>query len=131
MPEHPHRRRARGDRGSLLPGAELRGGRDAAEPAARYRQDAHSLGSGEATPGLGRAREEAAMSAHSEQRRCERAELVPLYVLHALPSGEARLLEAHLMDCPDCQRELQSLRPVVDSFASWPTDVLRAPESMW
>lgn len=53
------------------------------------------------------------MSAGSEQRRCERTELVSLYVLRALPSSELRVLEAHLTDCPECQRELESLRPVV------------------
>lgn len=71
------------------------------------------------------------MSAGSEQRRCERAELVPLYALHALPSDEIRLLEAHLTSCPECRRELQSLRPVVDSLVSCPADILRAPDSMW
>lgn len=71
------------------------------------------------------------MSAGSEQRRCEWAELVPLYALHTLPPGETDLLEAHLRECAGCQRELQSLRGVVDSFDSWPTDILRPSESMW
>lgn len=71
------------------------------------------------------------MSADSKQQRCDRAELMGLYALHALPSGEARLLEEHLVDCPQCQRDLRALRPVVDSFVFWPADVLPAPESMW
>lgn len=71
------------------------------------------------------------MSANTEQHGCERAELVPLYVLRALPSSETRLLEEHLTTCPECSRELQSLSPVVDSFAYWPADVLRPPDSMW
>ena len=71
------------------------------------------------------------MNADSEQHRCERAELVSLYALRALPSAEMRLLEMHLIDCPQCQRELQSLRPVVDSFVSWPADILRPSASMW
>lgn len=71
------------------------------------------------------------MSAASAQRRCERVELIPLYVLRALPSGETSLLEAHLTSCPECRREIQSLQPVVDSFTSWPVDILRPPESMW
>jgi anti-sigma factor ChrR (cupin superfamily) len=33
--------------------------------------------------------------------------------------------EAHIASCPDCQRELEGLRPVVDRFVAWPTDVLR------
>lgn len=71
------------------------------------------------------------MSASSEQYRCERAELIPLYVLRALPLGETRLLEAHLPSCPECRRELQSLGPVVDSLISWPADILRPSDSMW
>ncbi|MGH8316695.1 MAG: cupin domain-containing protein [Steroidobacteraceae bacterium] len=71
------------------------------------------------------------MSADSEQHRCGQAELLPLYVLHALPSSETRLLEAHLTSCPECHRELQSLRPVVDSLISWPTDILRPADSIW
>jgi anti-sigma factor ChrR (cupin superfamily) len=38
--------------------------------------------------------------------------------------------EAHLASCSDCQRELESLRPVVDKFVSWPTDVLRPTTSL-
>jgi anti-sigma factor ChrR (cupin superfamily) len=34
-------------------------------------------------------------------------------------------IEAHIASCSDCQREVESLRPVVHRFVSWPTDVLR------
>lgn len=71
------------------------------------------------------------MSTDSEQPRCERVELIPLYVLRALPAGESHLLEAHLTSCPECRRELQSLRPVADSLASTPADILRPSHSMW
>jgi len=71
------------------------------------------------------------MSADSEQHRCEQAELIPLYVLRALPSGETRLLEDHFAGCPECRRELELLCPVVDTLISSPTDILRPPESMW
>jgi anti-sigma factor ChrR (cupin superfamily) len=37
--------------------------------------------------------------------------------------------EAHIA-CPECRRELESLRPVVDRFVAWPTDVLRPPASL-
>ena len=33
-------------------------------------------------------------------------------------------------NCIDCQRELEALRPVVDGFVSWPTDVLRPAASL-
>lgn len=71
------------------------------------------------------------MSAKTERHRCERAELVPLYVLRALPPGEADLLKGHLTSCPECRRELQSLDPVIDSLTSWPADILRPSDSMW
>jgi anti-sigma factor ChrR (cupin superfamily) len=71
------------------------------------------------------------MSADSKQHRCGQAELLPLYVLHALPSGETPLLEAHLASCPECQRELESLRPVVDSLTCCPADILRPTDSIW
>ena len=57
--------------------------------------------------------------------RCERSEVTCAYAAQALPASEIAAAEAHIARCPDCQRELESLRPVVDSFASWPTDVLR------
>lgn len=71
------------------------------------------------------------MSAGWEQNRCAQAELLAAYLLHALPSDEARRLEAHLAGCAECQRDLQALRPVVDSFIAWPTDILRPSDSMW
>lgn len=71
------------------------------------------------------------MSGDSEQHRCEQADLISLYVLRALPAGEMHLLEAHLTGCPECQRELQSLRPAVDSLIAWPTNILRPADSLW
>jgi anti-sigma factor ChrR (cupin superfamily) len=57
--------------------------------------------------------------------RCESAELSCAYAAQALAPGEGAAAEAHISSCPDCQRELKSLRPVIDRFISWPTDVLR------
>lgn len=54
-----------------------------------------------------------------------------LYALQALPAGDAGDVEAHLDGCESCRRELQALRPVVEAFVSWPTDVLRPPVSLW
>ncbi len=71
------------------------------------------------------------MSKDAEHLRCERTELIPLYVLRALPSGETGLIDAHLPTCPECQRELESLHPVVGSLSSWPTDILRPTDAMW
>lgn len=71
------------------------------------------------------------MSANTKQHLCERAELVSLYVLRALPASETRLLEEHLTSCLECRQELQALSPVVDSFTAWPADILRPSDSMW
>jgi quercetin dioxygenase-like cupin family protein len=62
--------------------------------------------------------------------RCERAELACAHALQALPASEVTAAEAHVGACPDCRRELESLRPVVDRLVSWPTDVLRPPTSL-
>jgi anti-sigma factor ChrR (cupin superfamily) len=71
------------------------------------------------------------MTPISDKRGCEQRELVYVYALGALPSSEARAMEEHLSACTDCRQELAKLKPVVDSFGSWPTDVLRAPASLW
>ena len=57
--------------------------------------------------------------------RCESAELACAYALQALPASEVAVAEAHIASCPECQRELEDLRPVLDRFVSWPADVLR------
>jgi anti-sigma factor ChrR (cupin superfamily) len=62
---------------------------------------------------------------------CDRAELVGLYALRVLPASEAAKIEAHLSTCTQCRRELETLHPVLDSLAHWPTDLLRPAESLW
>jgi anti-sigma factor RsiW len=59
------------------------------------------------------------------RNRCEQTEVTSAYALQALPASDVAAAEAHIASCPECQRELESLRPVVDRFVSWPTDVLR------
>lgn len=71
------------------------------------------------------------MSTDSEQYCCAQAELLPLYVLRALPSGETSLLETHLTSCPECQRKLESMRPVVDALTSSPAEILQPSDSIW
>ena len=61
---------------------------------------------------------------------CDKTELVSSYAVRALPPKEWPAFEAHLSSCALCQRELESLRSVVDSFVSWPTDVLRPSSSL-
>jgi len=71
------------------------------------------------------------MSSASEKHGRDHAELAFLYAVRALPSSEMPAAETHISACPDCRREMQSLRPVIDSFVSWPTDVLRPSVSLW
>jgi anti-sigma factor ChrR (cupin superfamily) len=70
------------------------------------------------------------MSRASDGRPCVQAELVAAYAVHALPAKEAASVEEHVSSCVHCRRELESLRPVVESFAAWPTDVLRPQASL-
>ena len=65
-----------------------------------------------------------------EKDHCAQSEVTCAYALQVLPASEAAAAEAHIASCPDCQRELESLRPLVDRFVSWPTDVLRPTTSL-
>ena len=69
-------------------------------------------------------------SSHSPLNDSEKAELACAYALQALPGSEVPTIQAHIASCPDCRRELESLRPVVDRFVSWPTDMLRPTPSL-
>ena len=62
--------------------------------------------------------------------RCEQSEVTCACVLQALPASEVAAAEAHIASCPDCQREVQSLRPVIKRFVAWPADILRPPASL-
>jgi len=61
----------------------------------------------------------------------EHLNLVCMYALQILPPIEIPAAEAHISSCIDCQRELETLRPIVRTFVGWPTDVLRTSESLW
>ncbi len=65
-----------------------------------------------------------------ESPGCEHSELTCAYAIEALPASEAAAAERHIAECPACQRELDSLRPVVDKFVAWPTDLLRPAASL-
>jgi quercetin dioxygenase-like cupin family protein len=58
-------------------------------------------------------------------------ETAALYVLQALSENEVSVFEDHLSTCAECLREIETLRPTIGSFASWPTDILRPPASLW
>ena len=65
-----------------------------------------------------------------DEDRCGQSEVTSAYAAQALPASDAAAAEAHIAACPHCQRELEALRPVVDRFVSWPTDVLRPTTSL-
>jgi len=65
-----------------------------------------------------------------DRNPCEQSEVTCAYAAQALSASEVAAAEAHIGACPDCQRELESIRWVVDRFVSWPTDVLRPTTSL-
>jgi len=62
--------------------------------------------------------------------RCEQSEVTSVYAAQALAASEVAAAEAHIASCADCRRELESLRPVINRFVSWPTDMLRPTTSL-
>jgi len=70
------------------------------------------------------------MTSPLDGMRCEQSEAVCAHAMHALPASEIPALESHVASCSHCQRELETLRPIVERFVSWPTDMLRAAPSL-
>jgi anti-sigma factor ChrR (cupin superfamily) len=62
---------------------------------------------------------------------CEQSERLYLHALRALPRSEALAVEAHISACSDCQELWSMLSSTIDSFVSWPTDVLSPSRSVW
>ena len=56
---------------------------------------------------------------------CEQSEATCAYAAQALAPSEVAAAEAHIASCPECQRELESLRPVVDRFVECAREVAR------
>jgi anti-sigma factor ChrR (cupin superfamily) len=61
---------------------------------------------------------------------CPHSETTCSYALQSLPANQIAAAEAHVAACVDCQSELENLRPVLDRFVAWPTDVLRPPSTL-
>ena len=70
------------------------------------------------------------MSSNLDSNGCNQSAQVCAYVMQALPANEAAAVEAHIASCPYCREELNALRPLAESFVSWPTDVLRPPATL-
>jgi anti-sigma factor ChrR (cupin superfamily) len=65
-----------------------------------------------------------------DKNRCDHSEVTCAYAAQALASSEVAAAEAHIASCSNCQREVESLRPVLNRFVYWPTDVLRPTTSL-
>ena len=65
-----------------------------------------------------------------DKSRCEQSEVACAYALQTLPMSEVSAIEAHIPSCSDCQREVESLRRVINWFVCWRTDVLRPTTSL-
>ncbi len=70
------------------------------------------------------------MSSSFDRTPCHQSAEVSAYVMQALTPNEAAAVEAHLVSCSHCQQELETLRPVADSFVFWPTNVIRPSASL-
>ena len=71
------------------------------------------------------------MSRGPQQHDPDHSDLVVMYVMGTLPASEIPAVQRTISECVDCRRELESYRPVIDTFASWPTDILRPSQSLW
>ena len=71
------------------------------------------------------------MSSMQDQRDEDHLETAALYALQTLPESEVSGFEDHLAGCAECRREIETLRPIVGTFASWPTDLLRPSTPLW
>jgi anti-sigma factor ChrR (cupin superfamily) len=71
------------------------------------------------------------MTSSPDKKACIQLAQVCAYSMQALSPTEAISIEAHISSCSQCRDELDTLRPVVDSFVSWPTDVLRPSTSLY
>jgi anti-sigma factor ChrR (cupin superfamily) len=70
------------------------------------------------------------VSPTSDRNSCQQSTQLAAYAIHALPPDEAAAVETHIASCAQCRQELEMLRSLADSFAFWPTDVLRPSPSL-
>ena len=71
------------------------------------------------------------MSSGSGAHERDHLDAVFLYALQTLPASELPVVEAQISACAECRQELETLRPIIDAFVAWPTDVLRPSASLW
>jgi anti-sigma factor ChrR (cupin superfamily) len=71
------------------------------------------------------------MTSSPKENTCIQSTQVCAYAMQALRPTEVTSVEEHIASCSQCRDELELLRPIVDSFVSWPTDVLRPSASLY
>lgn len=71
------------------------------------------------------------MSTASNGHRPDHADRLVLYALQTLPAAERHAMEAHVAECSECRDQIETLRPVVDSFVAWPRAILRPTRPLW
>jgi anti-sigma factor ChrR (cupin superfamily) len=71
------------------------------------------------------------MTSEPPRHGADHSDRVLLYALGALSGEETPIAETQISACSECAHELDLLRPVIASFVSWPTDVLRPTASLW
>ena len=71
------------------------------------------------------------MNSKPDTHNQEHLDRVFLCALQVLSPREMAEVEGQISSCEDCRHELETLRPIIRSFTSWPTDVLRPAESLW
>lgn len=72
------------------------------------------------------------MSARSEKnKRCEQTQLVASYALAVLDGTEASSMAAHLAECPECQREYDSIGGLSTALSAWRGQDLPRPAPLW
>jgi quercetin dioxygenase-like cupin family protein len=71
------------------------------------------------------------MSPAADRHDAEHVGRLSLYALRALPPDEVPATEAQIAACAGCRQELQALRPTLEAFVAWPTDLLRPSPALW
>src|SRR5687767_13669215 len=71
------------------------------------------------------------MNTSAAQLECDHIDRVHSYALGSLPADQMRVVEAHLRNCAGCRKVVELLRPVIDNFHEWPTDILKPSGSLW
>ena len=70
------------------------------------------------------------MSPIRDANTCAQSAQAAAYVMQVLRPHDRAAFDAHIASCVQCRQELDTLRPIADRFAFWPTNVLRPPASL-